>query len=90
MTKGSKEPGYANSHHLVINWSEFATGTYKVACRDTYGETDYITQQRYTVNVNSSSGSHELGCFYGYPGSQVWITWESGPGAPFDSSRLTW
>ncbi len=90
VTKGGKQSGYANSHRLVINWSEFATGTYKVACRDAYGDSDYITDYRYTVNVTSSSGSYELGCFYGYPGYDVWITWESGPGAPFNSTRLTW
>ena len=90
VTKGGKQAGYANSHRLVINWSEFATGTYKVTCRDNYGSTDYITETQYTVNVNSSNGSHELGCYTGYPGIQVYVRWESGPGAPFNSDVITW
>lgn len=90
VTKGSKEPGYANSHRLVINWSEFQTGTYKVTCRDNYGSTDYITETRYTVNVSNPSGSKELTCFTGYPGIQVYVTWEDGPGTPFNSDILIW
>lgn len=90
VSKGDKKPGYANSPYLVINWSEFQTGTYKVTCRDNYPPTDYISTQLHTVNVNASSGSQQLLCFFGYPGYNVFIHWESGPGAPFDSEVYTW
>jgi hypothetical protein len=84
------EPGFANSPRLVINWAEFATGTYKVTCRDNWGTDDYISYKLKTVNVNSSSGSQELDCYFGYPGYHVYIHWESGPGTPFNSDVLTW
>ena len=90
VTKGSKEPGYANSPRLVINWSEFQTGTYTVTCRDDWGTDDYISYTKYTVNVNSSSGSKELTCFFGYGGYHVFIHWETGPGTQFNSDVLTW
>jgi hypothetical protein len=90
VSKGKKEPGFPNSPHLVINWSEFQTVTYTLTCRDDWGADDYITQTKFTVNATSSSGSKELPCFFGYGGYHVYIHWESGPGAPFNSDVLTW
>jgi len=90
VTKGSLEPGFSSSYRLVINWSEFPTGTYKLTCRDNWGTDDYITYNLKTIHVNSSSGSQELDCFFGYPGFHVFTHWESGPGTPFNSDTLTW
>jgi len=83
--------GCSNCNYLVVNWDSFIPGDYQVQCRDTYGSTSYITETKYNVTVGSSgAGSKQLTCFFGYPGEQVWISWISGPGAPYESTRLTW
>lgn len=84
-------PECSGCKYYVANWQGFTPGTYTVACRKNQGETTYISQYRYTINVNSSgAGSQQLACYFGWPGYDTWITWETGPGTPFDSERRTW
>lgn len=84
-------PECSGCKYFVANWQGFTAGTYTVACRDGMGPDTYISSYRYTITVNSSgAGSQQLLCYYGYPGYDTWLTWETGPGAPFDSERRTW
>ena len=90
VTKGAAAPApNASQNFLVVNWSEFQTGSYTVKCRTNRGDT-YIGTYTYTVNAASSSGAQQLLCRFGYPGDQAYISWTGGPGAPFDSDTLTW
>lgn len=87
-------PECSGCRYFVANWENFPSGTYTVACRDGNGPDSYISSYRYDITVNSSgSGSKQLSCYFGYPGYDVWLTFESGPSGqsyPFDSERRTW
>jgi hypothetical protein len=92
VTKSSATPPECSGcKYYVANWSGFTPGTYTVACRQDQSADTYISAYRFTITVNSSgAGSQQLPCYFGYPGYSTWLTWETGPGAPFDSETRTW
>ncbi|MFJ3403414.1 Ig-like domain-containing protein [Promicromonospora sp. NPDC090134] len=81
VTKGSgvdnDECGDPSCAYMVVNWQDFPTGNHSVECYsgtnpDESGWHNILTPDRaYTINFGSATSSRQLGCFYGYPGTQV-------------------
>ncbi|MGI5189403.1 Ig-like domain-containing protein [Promicromonospora sp. CA-289599] len=70
---------HSSCAYFVVNWEDFPTGTHSVECMsgtnpDESGWHNILTPDRaYTVNFGSSSGRYQLGCFYGYPNTDVGV-----------------
>lgn len=90
ITRGSSAVGQSGCSHsscayLVVNTENFNGGDYRVVCHDNYQGEGSFGGRTYSLPAN---GSRQLGCYYGYPGYDVWVTIEGGnPGA---SERLRW
>ena len=85
--------GCAGCNYIVVNWAEFTTGTYYGDCMYNWhdGKGDIkIGTSTHIVSATSSSGSQQQSCYVNKPGASVWFRFTSGPGAPFDTSPLTW
>lgn len=93
ITKGSDIAcGSSTCQYLVVNWSEFAPGTYSGICMYDWkgGGAQQIGTYTYSFTGSVARGSKQMACRVGYPGAAVWFHINSGPGAPFDTSRTIW
>ncbi|WP_036964539.1 Ig-like domain-containing protein [Promicromonospora kroppenstedtii] len=80
VTKGSGVSNGDCTHsscaYFVVNWQDFPAGNHSVECYsgtnpDESGWHNILTPDRsYSMNF-SGTGSRQLSCFYGYPGTQV-------------------
>ncbi|WP_242504223.1 Ig-like domain-containing protein [Promicromonospora panici] len=68
---------HSSCAYFLVNWQDFSTGDHSVECwsgtnPDESGWHNILTPDRaYTVNFGSATGSRQLNCFYGYPGTEV-------------------
>lgn len=74
---------------VVVNWQELNATGYTVQCWDSNPTDGQLGTFNHSF-TGSVSGSKELGCWYGFPGYDVWVNFISGPGAPFSTPRYTW
>lgn len=94
VSKGANTAcGSYTCQKLVVNWSEFQSGTYTGRCmfdrHDGAGE-QFIGSYSYSITASTAPGSKEMQCYLGYPGASVWFRFQSGPGGVFDTSKITW
>lgn len=98
ISKGSNvdcdgNPGGAVCQKVVVNWAEFSAGHYVGICmydRHAGAGAQQIGGYTYFFDASTAPGSKQMGCWINYPGASVWFRIQSGPGAPFDTSSLTW
>lgn len=93
ITKGSDIAcGSSTCQYLVVNWSEFAPGTYSGICMYDWngGGAQQIGTYTYSFTGSVATGSKQMACRVSYSGASVWFHINSGPGAPFDTSPTTW
>ncbi len=90
VTAGSRsgvKPGCESGdcNYFVLNTENFPAGSYRIFCAGTGGPgpDEFIDEGVRNIPAN---GSTQLGCFYGYHGSQVWVRIE-GWG---ESDKTTW
>jgi hypothetical protein len=73
VTRGSSAQGQPNCStascaYFVVNTRDFPAGTYNIICHSDRGQINSGSSWRLTAN-----GSQQLGCYFGYPGVNVWV-----------------
>jgi hypothetical protein len=81
VTRGSSVSSSDCTHsscaYFVVNWADFPTGNHYVECwagtnPDESGWHNILPSNGgYNRTFGAASGSSQLGCYYGYPGTQV-------------------
>jgi hypothetical protein len=87
VSKGGSAQGQDNCSssscaYLVVNTQDFPAGNYQVYCYSSR-DGEFAGGRSWDLPRN---GSTQLGCYYGYPGDQVWVRIQ-GYG---ESERYTW
>jgi hypothetical protein len=81
VTRGSgvssSDCTHSSCAYFVVNWADFPTGSHYVECwagtnPDSSGWHNILPSNGgYNRTFGSANGSSQLGCYYGYPGTQV-------------------